>query len=354
MPAVMNLGAGAPAGAGVGWVSPDDRQTTLAGVAGASGQPIEAATVFDLASVTKVVATTCALHRLAGFGQIDLTDPLTRYLGWLPQLAGVSLTDLAYHRAGLWEWQPLYLAGQPVATALAELAPRYPVGRARHYSDVGFMLLGLVVAEVAACPLDQAVTDLVLAPLRLERGGYAPVSPPVASGGLGDVIERHMVATASPYPIRYHQPDFAWRVSETTGQANDGNAFHAFGGVAGHAGLFANLDDLLTLLASLAGDQDFWAPAISARIFADGPDVGQAFGWRSQAVTYRNRPACLLWHPGFTGCAVGFIPGTGFGLALLSNRLLAPRPTGTAELWALTLAEVEALRPADPPTGVLP
>ncbi|MFP3786476.1 hypothetical protein, partial [Burkholderia sp. SIMBA_024] len=72
-----------------------------------------------------------------------------------------------------------------------------------------------------------------------------------------------MVATGEPYPILTSRRHFAWREEEITGAANDGNCFHAFGGIAGHAGLFSTADDLLTLgtaLAAPAQHADLWNP----------------------------------------------------------------------------------------------
>jgi len=341
-PAVLHLGRAAPAGAAVGWVSGGQRHVEYGGLTAPAGQPIAPETVFDLASVTKVVATTCALARLAGLGQISLTDPADRYLGWAALAPGVTLSTLAYHRAGLWEWQPLYLAGPAPTTTLAALPARYPAQSGRHYSDLSFMALGLVIELVMGCRLDQAVAELVFDPLGLTSLGFAPLFGPTASSSWGDAIERQMVATGQPYPVLFHDPGFAWRDGEINGQANDGNAWHSFGGVAGHAGVFGALGDLLTLLESLAVDEDFWAPPVSATIFADGPDAGQAFGWRSGSIELGGHPARCLWHPGFTGCGVGFVPGRGIGVAMLTNRLLAPAPVDTAELWAASLVEVES------------
>jgi len=358
---VVAPGPASPPGAVVGSVRRGHREITVGGVRGASGALVSADTCFDLASVTKVIATTCLLHRLATLGQIRLDDPVSRYLPWSPCRASTTLKTLAWHRAGLWEWQPLYLSGKDPVTTLAHLPLRYEPDQARHYSDLGFMLLGLVIEAVTSTSLDQTFTDLIARPLGLTRTGYAPVRQPVASGGLGDDVERQMVADQTPYPILFDDPSFAWRQGETLGEANDGNAFHSFSGVAGHAGLFSCAEDLLTLLSSLADEDSirenrrttpqadsfsqcedpFWGDCRS--VFSDGPDYGQAVGWRSMRVDLEGVTRRMLWHPGFTGCAVGFIPGTGFAAVMLTNRLLAPDPPGTVALWEQTLNDIDAL-----------
>ena len=90
-------------------------------------------------------------------------------------------------------------------------------------------------------------------------------------------------------------------------------------------------------LAQASERPDLWRPAITERMFGDGPDLGQAMGWRSQRVLVAGTPHRMLWHPGFTGCALGLIPGLGVAITVLSNRLLADTPQPTATLWATAL-----------------
>jgi CubicO group peptidase (beta-lactamase class C family) len=333
-------GSSAPAGAVVGVTGPDGRDVAAGGLTRPGGEPVGEHTRFDLASVTKAV-TTCGLHRLAVLGEIALDDPLSRYLTRTPCTPGTTLVDLLEHRAGLWEWQPLYLTPDPLDT-LASLPLRYLPRQARHYSDLGFMLLGQVVAAVAAAPLAAAVRSLVAEPLGLAGPVYGPVRSAVAAGGMGDEIERAMVRTGKPYPVLFDEAGFPWRDAITEGEVSDGNAAHSFAGVSGHAGLFGTVDDLLTLASSLAcpNTTDLWGTHMRTRMFTDGPDDGQALGWRSQTVTYRGRLNPMLWHPGFTGCAVGFLPGEETAIVMLSNRLFAHEPAETASLWTRVIANL--------------
>src|SRR5690606_23826199 len=153
-----------------------------------------------------------------------------------------TLRHLIQHRAGLWEWQPLYLDPRDAWEQIDALPLRYPLDEGRHYSDLGFMLLGRVVASVTALPLDAAVRELVTGPLALSRTGYGPVGAPVAASATGDRVERRMVETGEPYPVLAAAHDFVWREEEIAGVANDGNCFHALGGISGHAGLFSTVD----------------------------------------------------------------------------------------------------------------
>lgn len=333
----------APLGAVAGVVTPSGRDVAAGGIATTAGEAVTVDSAFDLASVTKVVATTTAVMRLVHLGLLQLDDLVSRFLPDGPCAEGTTVRHLLLHRAGLWEWQPLYLADADPFETIDSLPLRYGLDEGRHYSDLGFQLLGDIVAQVASAPLDEAVRVLVAEPLGLTKTQYGPVDAPVASSSLGDAAERRMVKTGEPYPVLLNNPDFAWRETEITGVANDGNCFHAFGGVAGHAGLFSTVDDLLTLGAALAAPEehaDLWHPDLVAEFFADGPDSGQAIGWRSETTVVDGAEQRLLWHPGFTGCALGIIPAARTAVVLLSNRLFAPEPVTTQTLWHTALPEL--------------
>lgn len=338
--AAVLAGRSAPAGAVVGIASPLGRDVAASGRADVAGTPMTAETAFDVASVTKAAATTTALLRLVSRGDLRFDDLVARFLPGTACAPQTTLRHLLQHRAGLWEWQPLYLDPRDPVTAMDALPRRYGLDEGRHYSDLGFLLLGRIIVAVTGLPLDAAVRELVTAPLGLDRTVYGPVASPVASTASGDLAERRMVATGEPYPILTSRRHFAWREEEIAGRANDGNCFHAFDEVAGHAGLFSTADDLLTLGTALATPDehtDLWHPDAVADLFRDGPDPGQALGWRSDTVRVDGRENRMLWHPGFTGCALGVIPDASTAAVLLSNRLLAAEPATTETLWRSAL-----------------
>ncbi|MBE7953019.1 serine hydrolase domain-containing protein [Microbacterium oxydans] len=333
----------APRGVVAGVITDAGRDVAAGGLADLAGTAMTTGTAFDIASVSKVAATTTAVLRLVSGGELGFDDPVDRFVPGTACAPGTTVRHLLQHRAGLWEWQPLYLdrehAGDP-ARAIDAIPLRYALDEGRHYSDLGFMLLGRIIAAIAGQPLDAAVRELVTAPLGLARTGYGPVGQPVASSAVGDAAERRMVATGVPYPVLTADTDFAWRTDEISGVVNDGNCFHALGGVSGHAGFFSTADDLLTLGAALAAPErhpELWEPDAVAELFRDGPDTGQALGWRSDTVAVAGRPTRMLWHPGFTGCALGIVPGTGTSAVLLTNRLFASEPVPTETLWRAAL-----------------
>ena len=205
--------------------------------------PMTTDTHHDLASVTKVVGTTTALMRLVSDRIVDLDTAVNRYL---PGFRGggresVTVRDLLLHRGGLWEWYPLYIpAGSPEAAHrfVEELPLRYRPREERHYSDLGFMLLGRIVASAAGLSLEQAVSELATRPLGLDATRYAsPAGEVVATGARDDRVEITMVDSGRPYPVPHRSDDFAgWRHEPVHARVADGNTFHAFGGVCGHAG----------------------------------------------------------------------------------------------------------------------
>jgi CubicO group peptidase (beta-lactamase class C family) len=312
--------------------------------------PFTRGTALDLGSVTKVLGTASALMALADDGTVRLDD---RVGDLVPAaagaaVAGATLADLLEHRAGLWEWWPLYLSARTPAEALsaaAALPLRYPPGSGRHYSDLGFMLLGAVVAAVTAQPLDDAVRRLVLDPYGLAATRYRtpPPSSAVAASSRGDRIERDMVTTRRPYPVAGDADGFAgWRTHVLVGEVNDGNAFHAWGGVSGHAGLFSTVDDLLTAgqvwLSALAGRGPVRA-ATAARFFQPGDDPGQALGFRRWRSAIDGCAVDVFGHTGFPGMAVGIVPTHGATVVLATNRLhVEGPPRATEEMWQDALA----------------
>jgi serine-type D-Ala-D-Ala carboxypeptidase len=304
---------------------------------------VTAETVFDIGSVTKVVATVASLLRLYDAGGLDLDASVRRFRPAFADGAKgeVTIRQVLQHRAGMWEWWPLYLSAQDRKAALDlvdRLPLRYAPGTSRHYSDLGFMLLGSVVEQVAGAQLDEAVSSLVLEPLDMRSTGYAGPwleAHRVAATSRGDQYEAQMIETGLPYPVPRGPAGFSFaRRHVLRGEANDGNAFHAFGGVAGHAGLFSTAGDLCRLGAALVagdGSGSFCSTEAMAEFAADGPDEGQALGFRTRRVG-RHR---VVEHPGFPGAFWALDVDAGVCVTLLTNRLHPQsRPVPLDEPWS--------------------
>lgn len=337
-----------PAGVVVGRaVGHDDVQVAAAGLRDPDGAPMETSTRHDLASVTKLFTTT-ALMRLVSEELLELDDPVDR---WLPFPAPApTVRQLLRHRGGLLPWQPLYLRAarrDEVLALIASLPRRDRPDVSRSYSDLGFILLGMVIEKVTGEDLPAALAELIIKPLGLTVG-YGPIAPAtVATSAHDNAVERRMIETGDPYPVLLGDSFDHWRVGPISGEVNDGNAHYALGGVAGHAGLFATVPDLLRFGQAIADpSHGLWTPEVLAEFTTPGPDPQQGLGFRLQSLSEDRQ---LIWHPGFTGTGLGIVRGPKpVVVALTSNRLLGDgQPVPTDRLWQLLLQDSGLIPPSD-------
>lgn len=277
-------------------------------------RPMTGDTVFDLASLTKVVATLpCVLHLVAR-GEIGLDDRVKRYLPAFrgPGKDDVSVRQLLSHSAGLPGHREYYRqlrdAGETRAAVLAEPLVAAP-GTVFCYSDIGFIVLGELAACVAGCGLAELVADVVCAPLGMTSASYLP---PVEWRSRIAATERvHGVAKV--------------------GVVHDENA-EALGGVAGHAGLFATARDLARYMSAwVGGDESAPAGGLApARLRAEalrcqtgGLSGRRGLGWGLRGDPWDNMgdgwPESGAGHTGFTGTSLAMDPRTGLWAVLLTN-----------------------------------
>ncbi|HSM60019.1 MAG TPA: serine hydrolase domain-containing protein, partial [Longimicrobiales bacterium] len=300
--------------------------------------PMTAGSVFDLASVTKVMATTFAVMLLVDDGVLDLDAPVHAVL---PDFTGggkdaITPRHLLTHRSGLAPWQPIYYHAADPAAAYArvrDLPLQWSVGEGRHYSDLGFMVLGTIVERLSGGSLDAFLRERLYGPLGLQRTGYRP--PPdalIAATSHGNPYEHRMVHDTT-FGYRYSgDPDAweGWRRHTLVGEVNDGNAFHAFGGVAGHAGLFSTAAELRVLLELLLerGEREGrrYLRAETVELFLTSTGDGQALGWQAPAYA----PEGSFAHTGFTGTFVLGVPSRSQAVVLLTNR----QNVGLDSAWA--------------------
>lgn len=272
-----------------------------------SGRPMTAGTVFDVASLTKVVATTTVTLALIGTGQLDLDDPVSKYLPDARWPGAVTVRHLLTHTAGLPASRTFYRwcdSREQLLRELGRMPLETPPGTGVVYSDLGFMALGEVVAAIAGEPLDAAVRRLVTAPLRMNSTGFNPSGPP----------ERF----AATEPRTDGPP---W-----TGIVHDENA-RAMAGVAGHAGLFCTAADLARFARWWVSREDFPVPAALRLLAATCQTAGlggcRGLGWVCPGDRYDilggHWPPTSVSHTGFTGTSLALDPGSGRWAVLLTN-----------------------------------
>jgi len=279
-------------------------------------------TVYDLASVTKVVTVTTLAMQAVNEGLLDLDQPIALYLrAPLPSWAGeVTTRHLLTHTSGLPAHRRLWtLAPDPdSARRVVHHTPLDTVPGARTvYSDLGLILLGEVIEHQLGAPLDRLVAERITGPLGMTGTRFLPPSS-----------WRARIAPTEQDP---------WRGRMIRGEVHDENA--AFlGGVSGHAGLFGTTHDLLRfgewLVAAvrsqgivLSGERWLVQGAIPGEFTTRQgvvPGSSRALGWDTpteQALPGVTVPPGTVWHTGFTGTAIWVDPAHQLVLVLLTNRV---------------------------------
>ena len=280
----------------------------------ASSPAVQADTIFDLASVSKVVATTPMAMLLYQRGQLDLEAPV---VSLLPEFAGddphrdqVTLRMLLAHSSGLPAYERLFerthSREELIRAALSTPLAADPGSRAE-YSDIGFIILGELLACLADEPLDRFCQREIFGPLGMARTCYCP--PAAWRAQIPPTVD-----------------DRAFRRRVVQGEVHDENA-SVMGGVAGHAGVFAPAADLAFFAhAMLNGGRPIVRPetlALFTRRQPAPPGTSRALGWDtpsqpSQSGRYLSPTA--FGHLGYTGTSLWIDPELQLAIILLTNR----------------------------------
>lgn len=298
----------------------DERHfVTASGVRKLGGEAITPDTYFDLASLTKVVSTLPAIVRLVSEGELDFEDKIGKFFsnaGWFqtPSLTEVTVRQLLSHSSGLPAWKPLFAQLSERRTAIGNVlqtALEHPAGTFV-YSDLGFMLLGILIERISGLRQDAFVNRYVFDPLEMTHTRYGPVKTvPVAA-----------------------TEDCGWRNELLEGVVHDENAF-LMEGVAGHAGLFGTADDLASYaqawltLDSRLGREEVLLETLKEHI-NDG-NVRRGLGWQLQTETSSVGALAserAYGHTGFTGTSLWLEPEQNWFGVLLTNRVHPTRTGG--------------------------
>ncbi|VEN73586.1 conserved hypothetical protein [Candidatus Desulfarcum epimagneticum] len=291
-----------------------------------SRRPVSRETVFDLASLTKPLATALGVMALIRDGKLDMDQELGSVLSGF-QKRGVSIRRLLAHTSGLAAWRPYHraLMGMPAPErkeALTRFLFDEPLaarpGRGALYSDLGFMLLSRVVEAVSERRLDRFVHDAVYAPLGV-RGLF--------------FVDIH---STDPDGATFSDADFAatefcpWRKTMLKGEVHDDNAWAA-GGIEGHAGLFGDalpvhrlLGEILSVFSGKKKSAVFERRLLEV-FFEKQAGAGRALGFDMPS---GETPGCgrrfsknSLGHLGFTGTSFWMDPAREVIAILLTNRV---------------------------------
>jgi CubicO group peptidase (beta-lactamase class C family) len=302
-------------------------------------RPMPASTIFDLASLTKPLATAIAMMLLVSEQKIGLDDHVARFFPTFGVLGkhAVTVRHLLNHSSGLPDWKPYYedvlkyerqgkinfIASQAakhyVFGQVHREAPLSLPGQQSLYSDLGFMVLGEIVEAVGGSTLDRFCQERIFKPLGLERTLFIDLTQ-LSTRPIEAVEE--MIAPTENCP---------WRRKILCGEVHDDNAY-AVGGVAGHAGLFSSARDIHQLLTRLNGclqGKNAFLPQSLIQEFLSKDETvknsTRALGWDTPS---ENGSASGQWfssrsvgHLGFTGTSVWWDLEKHCHVVLLSNRV---------------------------------
>lgn len=301
--------------------------------------PLRPDMVFDLASLTKPLATTVALMRLVRDGKVRLDDRITRFVPnfGVHGKTHITVRQVLSHSSGLAAWRPFfkdvqkdarhgrlnYMSSQGARQMVYEQIHRerleYDPGSKSVYSDLGFLLLGELIELMSHASLDRVCQDRIFRPLGLGATGFVDLSK-LRVQKLVPVTE--MIAPTERCP---------WRGKVLCGEVHDDNTW-AVGGVAGHSGLFSTATDVHTLLVRLRacwnGDDDFLPSALVREMWTREtavPGSTWALGWDTPSAAGSSAGARVsqhaVGHLGFTGTSVWIDLERDAHVVLLTNRV---------------------------------
>lgn len=302
------------------------------------GERVQPTTIYDLASLTKPLATVTTVLLLVQSGKLALDTPIQNILVDLEgaPIGSARLRDLLTHSAGLPGWRPLYerlevkgglqgrmepnSMGQAVLRLIRDEPLIYERGTRSLYSDLGFMLLGLAVERAGGMSLDKYFDERVAGPLHARPLLFAPAAAASSQ------------ATAPPVDLLMIAPT-EWddgRGRLLRGEVHDDNAA-AMGGVAGHAGLFGTAEAVLAVsgawLRAYCGQSSILDRDLVrefTRRQSQVPQSSWAFGWDTPTAPSSSGKyfsADSFGHLGYTGTSLWIDPQRELEVALLSNRV---------------------------------
>ncbi|MDG2051041.1 MAG: serine hydrolase [Myxococcota bacterium] len=304
--------------------------------------PMARDTIFDLASLTKTLATTTAVMRLVDQDRVSLDDPVAKHLPTFAERdkEEVTIRHLLTHSSGLRPWRGFHelliqrerktgerMIGTPEGRAwimdrILRSARVHDPGEAAVYGDLDFIVLGELVQSVSGQPLDVFCQEQIWEPLGMKETRFFPTAVDGSEDPAMPISLRRRIAGAENCP---------WRERIVWGEVHDPNAF-SMGGVAGHAGLFAPADDVLrfaqAFLDSWHGRNDL-LPQRCVRAFAERQHMPEesdwALGWdtptegSSSSGQYFSENS--VGHLGFTGTSLWIDLEREAIVVMLTNRV---------------------------------
>lgn len=284
--------------------------------------PVSTDAIFDLASVTKVIATTSAVMRLVDEKRIALDDPVVQYIPGFKQNGKekVTLYNLLVHNSGLQAWRKYYEicdSPQCVLDSIFAAPLVYRTGDSTIYSDLGLITVGKVIEKVTGTSLDTYVDSVFFKPLGMKNTMYNP--------------PQSVLARVVPTEI-----DSVWKKTyrAVKGRVHDENAA-TLGGISGHAGLFSTASDLVKILqmelngGTYGGKRYIQEETIKQFTTRQSSKSSRGIGWDTKSsdgsFSGRYTSQKTFLHTGFTGTSVAVDPEKKIIVVFLTNRVYPTR-----------------------------
>ena len=332
-------------------------------------------TLFDLASVTKVMATTQSIMILVDRGLLDVNDTVNKH--W-PEFTGdgkenITVAQLLTHSSGLPQWEATFLYCDTHEEQMKyieglKIVPEFRTdGGEPKYSDFSFMTLGFLVEKITGVPMEDFVQENVYKPLGMTNTTYCPLDngftkDQIAATSLGNPYEYMMVDEVMFPGFGYDCVKDAealanftgWRNYTLIGEVNDGNCGMGGGGVAGHAGLFSTASDLGILLqCMLDGGKYIDANGNEAQLYSEetvklfttkhtcyaenhNGALSEEFGYGfklDQSWMGKSATENVFGHDGFTGTTVFADPDNDYIFVCLTNKMQCGFRTETSKYY---------------------
>ena len=287
-------------------------------------------TIYDLASLTKPLVTGLLCARRIETGELMLDASVSNYLPEFAQTdkQAITVSQLLTHTSGLPAWRPLSILaeGEPDRTlsAIANLELESKPGTRVVYSDLGFIVLGLLLERLTSTSLAELTQNEIFQPLNLKHTFFNPeaaMQTGIAASETGNCYEREMCGENVANAEKHWRQELIW------GKVHDGNA-HFLGGAAGHAGLFSTARETLALATQFISEQTRLLKPETCALFrknlTSGLAEARSFAWQlaetKDSAAGPDLPRDSFGHSGFTGTSCWIDPQHERVFILLTNR----------------------------------
>lgn len=287
-------------------------------------------TIYDLASLTKVLVTTLLAAKLIETGEINLSDKIAKYFNEFDRedKRDITIKNLLLHSSGFTNWKPFYLITNfksEISNIIAREPLADPVGSMVVYSDLNFLLLGFLLEKIHKKALNEIAETEIFEPLKLKETFYNPAKTlrsKIAASECGNYHEKNTCVE-----MGYDVSRYDWRDYQIWGEVHDGNCWF-MSGVSGHAGLFSTAEETFRIAQQFLAEESVLLKPETCRLFRTNftPALNEARSPGFQLAATKDSTASQalssdsFGHLGFTGTSVWIEPETERIFILLTNR----------------------------------